>query len=98
MVCLFLLFGFLLLPLAPEATTYHVGPTRSYTTLTQVANMLLPGDTVFVDGDATYPGGIIFSRPGSATQPIVIHGVRIDGRRPIIDGGTNGVEFRTSGT
>ena len=95
---LLLLFEVILSPSTLNATLYQVGPTRSYTALPQVAGLLLPGDSVLVDGDTAYPGGIIFDRPGSATQPIVIHGVRINGRRPIIDGGTNGVEFRTSGT
>ncbi len=88
----------ILLPLSLEATTYHVGPARPYSTLQQVAGLLSPGDSVLVDGDTTYPGGIVFSRPGSSAQPIIVHGVRSNGRRPIIDGGTNGVEFRTGGT
>ena len=81
-----------------QAAVYRVGPSHTYATLQQVAGLLSPGDSVLVDGDATYPGGVIFTRPGSAAEPIVVHGVRINGHRPVIEGGTNGVEFRTSGT
>ena len=88
----------ILFPLSLHATTYRVGPSRPYTTLQQVAGLLAAGDSVLVDGDTTYTGGVVFTRPGTPAQPIVVHGVKINGRRPVIDGGTNGVEFRTSGT
>jgi len=81
-----------------DATTYRVGPTRVYTSLQQVSNILNPGDTVLVDGDNTYSGGIVFSRPGGPAQPILIRGIRINDRRPVIDGGTNGVAFTTGST
>jgi len=86
----------LLLPVAVSATTIVVGPSRQYKTLQQVTGLLLPGDTVLVDGDAVYTGGVVFSRPGTAQQRIVIRGVRINGIRPVIDGGTNGVTFMTA--
>jgi hypothetical protein len=72
-----------------------VGPARTYTTLNQVAPLLQPGDTVLVDGDQTYAGGISFTEPGSTTNRIVIQGVRTNGNRPIISGGVDGVAFRT---
>ncbi|MCU0607132.1 MAG: hypothetical protein MUF78_06870 [Candidatus Edwardsbacteria bacterium] len=77
------------------ATVYHVGPAQAYTQLAQVADLLDPGDTVLVDGDATYDGGVIFTRAGSAGAPIVILGQRINGNRPVISGGTNTVTFES---
>ncbi len=81
------------IPMFLFGTNYNVGPTRQYTNLTQVRNLLAPGDTVLVDGNTSYAGGINFSQSGSAEQRIVIRGVRINNNRPIIDGGTNGVAF-----
>lgn len=76
----------------------HVGPGRADTSLQQVTGRLNPGDTVQVDGDHTYPGGVTFRRPGEATRPIVVQGLRVNGRRPVISGANaNGdaVHFRT---
>ncbi len=77
------------------ATVYQVGPGRSYTTLQQVAPLLNPGDLVEVDGNATYPGDIVFTRPGTAAQPITVRGIRVNGHRPVLSGGTNTVTFST---
>jgi hypothetical protein len=78
------------------AITYQVGPTRTYTKLQDVAPLLNPGDLVEVDGNATYPGDLIFTRPGTAASKITIRGLRVNGLRPVISGGTNTVEFRLS--
>jgi hypothetical protein len=78
-----------------EAATYRVGPARESKRLQDVASLLNAGDTVFVDGDAAYPGDVIFRRPGAPDNPIVIAGVAVDGKRPIIAGGTNTVHFRS---
>lgn len=82
------------------ANTYKVGPSRSYTTLNQLfgAVDLQPGDLVEVDGDATYAGGVIIPSAdgGSASQPVVIKGLQVNGRRPLLSGGTNTIEFRQS--
>jgi hypothetical protein len=78
-----------------EATTYRVGPGRTYKNLQAVAGLLNPGDVVEVDGDATYPGDATFRRPGAAGNRIVIRGVRVNGRRPVLSGGTNTIHFRT---
>jgi len=86
----------ILLPVAVSATTLVVGPSRQYKTLQQVTALLLPGDTVLVDGDAAYSGGVVFSRPGTAQQRILVRGVRVNGNRPVIEGGTNGVTFMSS--
>src|ERR1044071_2867352 len=78
------------------AVTYQVGPTRTLKKLQDVAPLLAPGDLVEVDGNATYPGDLIFTRPGTAASKITIRGLRVNGLRPVIAGGTNTVEFRLS--
>ncbi|HZJ44960.1 MAG TPA: hypothetical protein VFD63_14395, partial [Pyrinomonadaceae bacterium] len=78
------------------STTYQVGPTRAFTKLQDVAPFLNPGDLVEVDGNATYPGDLIFTRPGTDVNKITIRGIRVNGLRPVISGGTNTVEFRLS--
>jgi hypothetical protein len=78
------------------AATYQVGPTRLYKKLQDVAPLLAPGDIVEVDGNATYPGDLIFTTPGTVNSKITIRGLRINGLRPVISGGTNTVEFRLS--
>ena len=78
---------------AQAASTYSVGPGKQYTTLQAVASLLKPGDTVMVDGNATYAGGVRFTKAGTATSKIKIVGTTINGRRPVISGGTNGVEL-----
>ncbi len=89
------LAAFLLLAGAAGAATYRVGPGQPYATLQQVAGLLDPGDLVEVNGNATYPGDIVFSRPGSPAQPIVIRGIRVNGHRPVLSGGTNTISFTT---
>jgi hypothetical protein len=87
----------LLLALRPaEATTYAVGPNRQYSDLNQVAQLLRPGDVVEVDGDATYAGGVIFRASGTSAARITVIGRRVNGKRPVLSGGTNTVEFRGS--
>jgi len=76
-------------------THYRVGPGEPYTRLQDVVSLLNPGDVVEVDGNATYAGGVTFVQPGTAQDPIVIRGVKVDGKRPILSGGTNTVHFRT---
>jgi len=79
-----------------SAITYQVGPSRTYHTLQNVAGLLNPGDLVEVDGNATYPGDIILTRPGTIVNKITIRGLRVNGLRPILSGGTNTIEFRLS--
>jgi hypothetical protein len=80
-------------PLTAVAVIYTVGPARPYQQLQQLVNILNPGDTVLIDGDAVYSGGISFTRPGTLQNRILIRGVRVNGNRPIINGGTNAVAF-----
>jgi hypothetical protein len=80
------------------AATYAVGPTRPWTTLQQLLGVttLQPGDIVEIDGAATYPGGVILRQAGTAAQPITIRGLRVNGQRPLLAGGTNTIELRQS--
>jgi MYXO-CTERM domain-containing protein len=74
------------------AAVYDVGPSRQYKTPGAVANLLKPGDEVRIDGDATYTGGTLFSINGTAALKIKVTGLRVNGKRPILSGGTNTVE------
>ena len=67
-------------------TLYQVGPTEPYPDLGTVAPMLMPGDIVQVDGNATYPGGFTFRNSGTPAKKIIIQGIRINGLRPAIVG------------
>ncbi|MBN2381689.1 hypothetical protein JXQ70_02285 [bacterium] len=77
------------------AITYQVGPDKPYPDLQSVAPLLGPGDVVEVDGNQTYPGGVVFTEEGSPTAKITIRGLPQFGQRPIISGGTNTVTFET---
>lgn len=78
------------------AATYPVGPSRPHVTLQALmaAVTLQPGDIVEIDpGD--YTGGVVLTRSGTASQPIIIRGLRdSQGNRPLLSGGTNTFEFR----
>jgi hypothetical protein len=74
-------------------TNYTVGPDKPYKSLQEVTDLLNEGDTVFVDGDETYTGGVEFTKAGAEDSPIVIRGIRISGNRPALTGGTNTVHF-----
>jgi len=75
------------------ATTYQVGPGRAFTQLSQVANIVNPGDVVEVDGGATY-NFVLWTRSGSAAQPITIRGMSQGAQRPVIHAGGNADAFR----
>ena len=96
--CLFLVTCFAITGAAvsARAATYQVGPSRTLKKLQDVAPLLAPGDLVEVDGNATYPGDVIFTVPGTPTNKITIRGLRVNGLRPTLSGGTNTVEFRLS--
>jgi len=83
-------------PAPAKPGKYQVGPTREYKTLQDVAAKLAPGDMVEVDGDAMYPGGVKLTVSGTAEKPITIRGVRVNDKRPLIEGADRTVEFRLS--
>jgi hypothetical protein len=74
-------------------TTYQVGPGKPYANLQAVAGLLKPGDVVQVQGGTSYAGGVRLSKAGTATSKIKIVGVRVNGARPVLSGGTNSIEF-----
>lgn len=80
------------------AETFLVGPTRAYTQIHQVVDLLGPGDLVLVDGGATYqPVTFPFDNDGAPADPVVVRGVRNGaGLRPVISGGTNSVEIQSN--
>ncbi|MEB2321175.1 MAG: hypothetical protein OZ921_01590, partial [Sorangiineae bacterium] len=80
-----------LIPSLASAATYQVGPTRTYRDLGAIAALVSPGDVVEVDGGATYPA-VRFTRPGDAGAKITIRGLKVGGRRPILNGGTNTID------
>jgi len=82
--------------LPARAATFQVGPGKAHATLTAVAPLLGPGDLVEVDGDHTYQGGVVFQNAGTASQPITIRGVRINGKRPVLTGGLNTIEAQAN--
>jgi hypothetical protein len=90
----------IVLSLPAGATTYQVGPSRTYTQLNALftAVNLGPGDIVEVDGGTTYSGGVVVPQAdgGAAGNPVVIRGIASAGQRPKISGSTNTVEFRQS--
>jgi hypothetical protein len=67
-------------------TLYQVGPTEPYPDLGTVAPLLMPGDVVQVDGNATYPGGFTFRNSGTPANKIIVQGIPINGQRPKIVG------------
>jgi hypothetical protein len=89
------LIGLALAAPAAAGTTYQVGPGKPYATLQEVAPLLAPGDLVEVDGDHTYPGDVVFTQAGAALAPITIRGIRVNGLRPVLSGGTNTVTFES---
>ena len=85
---------------APQiSTVYRVGANHEYKTLSDVTEILKPGDTVFVDGaGAEYIGRTRFTKSGTAEAPIKIIGLDFNTGKPILRGdpesNLNVVEFR----
>lgn len=81
---------------AASAATYQVGPQRPFATLQALlgAVTLGPGDLVEVDGNQSYPGGVVVTSRGTPEAPIVIRGIPVGGQMPRLSGSTNTVEFR----
>lgn len=69
------------------ATTYLVGPGKTYAKLQDVADLLKPGDKVVVDGNATYPANVYLTQSGTPTVKITVSGLQPSGgTRPKITG------------
>src|SRR4051812_34686024 len=70
-------------------TTYEVGPGKAFASLKDVATRLKPGDVVNLYGNATYAGDVNLTAAGTVASKITIHGVRVNGKRPVLSGGDN---------
>jgi hypothetical protein len=69
------------------AATYLVGPGKTYAKLQDVAGSLKPGDSVEVDGNASYPANVYITQNGTASNWITISGKEpANGTRPVITG------------
>jgi hypothetical protein len=68
-----------------QPITYSVGPGQAYPDFSTLPN-LNPGDVLQVAWRATPYPPIKFTRSGTAAQPIVIQGIRVNGNRPVISG------------
>ena len=90
-----LLATLLLASATAHATTYQVGPTRTMTQIGQAMAAAGPGDTIAVDGNATY-SAVRWTKSGTAAQPIQIVGIAAGQVRPKIQGGTNTVEVEAN--
>lgn len=74
------------------ATTYQVGPGKPHSSLKAVASLLQAGDVVEVSGNTTYAGDVKLTKSGTDSNKITIRGVRVNGKRPVLSGGTNTLE------
>lgn len=89
--------------LPAAAATYTVGSGGQYASLQAAFNAvdLGPGDIVEVAGGVTYdvgsPGIVMGAGDsGAPGNPVVVRGIRVGGQRPILRGGFNTIEFRSS--
>lgn len=73
------------------ATTHQVGKSKANSDLQAAFSKAKPGDIIEVDGDATYKGDAKLDESGKEGQPIVIRGISVGGKRPVISGGDYGV-------
>ena len=78
----------LVVTIPARAATYQVGPGKPYADLSELADSLQPGDIVEVDGDHTYPGDLHIKSSGTEDNKITIRGVRVNGKRPVLSGGS----------
>src|SRR4051812_10435698 len=76
-----------------RAATYQIGPGK----LAGFAQLpaLKPGDVVEVDGGASY-GSVTLKTDGTAAQKITIRGIRVGGKRPVLNGGVNTLDIASS--
>ncbi len=73
------------------AATYQLTPGKTFSQLPP----LKPGDVVEVEGNATYPA-VLFRESGTKEQKITVRGRAVNGKRPVIAGGTNTVDIAGS--
>jgi Calx-beta domain-containing protein len=78
---------------ALAGNVYDVGPGQPFANLQAVQGLLGPGDLVRLQGNATYPGGVLFQNHGTAAEKITIQGIRVNGLRPVVSGGSDGLKL-----
>lgn len=81
--------------LASSGRVLQVGAGKTYASLAAVQEVVQPGDVVEVDGNATYPA-VRLETGGTAERPVLYRGVVVNGKRPVISGGSNTVHFMGS--
>jgi hypothetical protein len=81
--------------LASSGRVLQVGAGKAYASLAAVQKVVQPGDVVEVDGNATYPA-VRVETAGTAERPVLYRGVVVNGKRPVISGGSNTVHFKGS--
>src|SRR4051812_26160730 len=68
-----------------SAATYTVGPGGQYSDLSALPQ-LAPGGVVQVAWRSTPYGAVVFRGSGTASNPVIIQGIRSNGLRPVIAG------------
>jgi hypothetical protein len=79
----FVVVLFTLAPFLLFSATYQIGPGKAYSKISNVTNLVGPGDTVEIY-DSTYNEANIWNNSGTFSSPILIKGV--GSIKPIIDG------------
>ena len=75
-------------PAQPETTanadgsrTFLVGPTRYYQKPQDCVMLMVDGDTMLVDGDATYPAPIVLPEERNR---LTLRGISVNGKQPVV--------------
>ena len=69
-----------------EPREWQVGKSREYKQIEQISHMLVAGDVVNIDGDATYEPFILEGISGTKEKPIRFVGISKNGKRPQFHG------------
>ena len=72
--------------LAPRAAQAKVIVVRTATDLSIAAMDARAGDVIEIMAGPIYNGGLVFTHNGTKERPIVVRGVKVDGKRPVISG------------
>ena len=88
-LCVCALAGCWVLSAAPAAaTTLSVGPGKTYAGIADAMPNAHAGDVIEVQGGNSYPGMIWLrdSDGGTKDNPVIIRGIKVDGKRPVLSG------------
>ena len=78
--------------LTTKATHAKVIVVRTATDLSIAAMDARAGDVIEIMAGPIYNGGLVFTHNGTKERPIVVRGVKADGKRPVISGAENTIE------